>query len=222
MDKQVRPKEIMPQLAPVLPLKYSPINQRTGNGNQKAYLAEVSRAAFRLATKGQDDEITPADNDGPLSPFFEFVTTLENRVEKQIERDDSLTATEKEQLIRARRGQGIFRNNVGKIERGCRVTGVTNPRLLVASHIKPWRSCLGSQERLDGHNGLLLTPNVDHLFDRGLISFANNGSVLTSTKLEMSDLKRLGMAPNAFAIASEFAPQQCSYLDYHRSIVFIR
>jgi predicted restriction endonuclease len=50
---------------------------------------------------------------------------------------------------------------------------------LIASHIKPWRSA-NNQERIDGSNGLLLAPHVDLLFDRGLISFTDEGSLLVS------------------------------------------
>jgi hypothetical protein len=65
---------------------------------------------------------------------------------------------------------------------------VTNPWLLIASHIKPWRSCETATERLDGANGLMLTPDVDRLFDRGMISFSDDGAVLVSPALPAEDL----------------------------------
>jgi hypothetical protein len=64
---------------------------------------------------------------------------------------------------------------VSRIEHACRITGVNRPEHLIASHCKPWRDCESHDERLDGENGLLLTPTVDHLFDRGFISFENDG-----------------------------------------------
>jgi putative restriction endonuclease len=48
-----------------------------------------------------------------------------------------------------------------------------------ASHIKPWCEST-NEERLNGENGLLLTPSIDHLFDRGFISFEDNGELLIS------------------------------------------
>src|SRR5687768_1513924 len=72
--------------------------------------------------------------------------------------------TFREQLVRARRGQGVFRANVLLREESCRVTHVSEPRHLKASHIKPWRDATDA-ERLDGANGLLLSPHIDHLFD---------------------------------------------------------
>ena len=66
-----------------------------------------------------------------------------------------------------------------RIERACRITGVTREEHLRASHCKPWRDS-SNEERLDGENGLLLTPNADHLFDRGFIGFEDNGDVRVS------------------------------------------
>jgi predicted restriction endonuclease len=70
------------------------------------------------------------------------------------------------------------------------MTGIANPTLLKASHIKPWRA--PAAERLDGMNGLLLTADADLLFDRGFISFSDEGEVLVSPRVEASDLRRLG------------------------------
>ncbi len=74
-----------------------------------------------------------------------------------------MPVTEKRQIILARRGQGKFRERVSRIEHACRITGVNRPEHLIASHCKPWRDCESHDERLDGENGLLLTPTVDHL-----------------------------------------------------------
>jgi predicted restriction endonuclease len=101
-------------------------------------------------------------------------------VQRSIEDDQSLSSTEKEQLIKARVGQGEFRQNVLMAAPRCRITGIENPALLRASHIKPWRFCSTSFERLGGYNGLALAPHADHLFDRGLISFSDKGEVLVS------------------------------------------
>jgi predicted restriction endonuclease len=74
------------------------------------------------------------------------------------------------------RGQGVFRANVLLREllreEFCRVTCVNEPRHLKASHIKPWRDATDT-ERLDGANGLLLSPHIDHLFDAGYITFSS-------------------------------------------------
>ena len=75
--------------------------------------------------------------------------------------------------------EGLFKERVAKIETKCRITGVENPVHLIASHCKPWRDAT-NEERLDGENGLLLTPSIDHLFDRGFIGFENDGKLIVS------------------------------------------
>lgn len=82
-----------------------------------------------------------------------------------MDRDSAIPLTEREALIRARRGQGLFKERVMLVERRCRITGVENPVHLRASHCKPWRDS-DNTERLNGENGLLLTPSIDHLFSR--------------------------------------------------------
>lgn len=114
-------------------------------------------------------------------------------------------------MIAARKGQGLFRTNVRRIERGCRLTGI----------IKPWRSCINTNERLDGNDGLLLMPNVDLLFDRGLISFQDNARVLFSQRLNSGDIERLGLAVYVSSDAGSFVAEQRVYLEYDRSNVFL-
>jgi putative restriction endonuclease len=134
----------------------------------------------------------------------------------------ALDASVREQLIRARRGQGLFRFRVFRIESACRLTGIDNPHLLIASHIRPWRLCETTHERLDGANGLLLTPHVDRLFDRGLIGFSAAGDVLRSPRLPADDLRRLGLEEACRRNVGAFSPQQQAYLAWHRAEVFDR
>jgi len=96
----------------------------------------------------------------------------EGKIEQLVTADITIAETDRVALVRARRGQGIFRDRVAQIERRCRVTGVENPAHLVARHCKPWRDAT-NVERLDGENGLMLTPTIDHLYYRGFIGFEN-------------------------------------------------
>ncbi len=81
---------------------------------------------------------------------------------------------------------GDFRSNVRLNEKKCRITGVQDVRLLIASHIKPWADS-SDKKNSDGCNGLLLSPHVDRLFDQGLISFQNDGTIVCmSSKLDQS------------------------------------
>jgi putative restriction endonuclease len=94
------------------------------------------------------------------------------------------------------------------------VTGVAERRHLVASHIKPW-SKSNDDEKLDGCNGLLLSPHVDHLFDRGLISFSDTGHLLVSKTLKPSVLTAWGIDPSRNVGA--FNAEQRRFLADHRA-----
>ncbi len=216
LSQAVRPKPIIRDLRPWLPDKYSPIHPVTGNGNQKAYFAQVDQGLFDyLVAQGGGSD---ASSEQPSFDSSAFVARLEAKVEKQIEGDASLTASERRQVIKARYGQGLFRTRVSRIEAACRLTGIKNPALLIASHIKPWRFCTSTGERLDGANGLLLTPHVDRLFDRALIGFTNSGDVLVSPRIPDADISLLGLKDACGLNTGSFTRAQQHYLAYHRQM----
>src|SRR5207344_2184516 len=118
--------------------------------------------------------------------------TWEKKLEQSVSNDSSIPETVRLAIVRARIGQGLFKERVGKIESRCRITGVDNPAHLVASHCKPWRDST-NEERLNGENGLLLTPTIDHLFDRGFIGFEDSGRLIVSPVAHRSSLQRMGI-----------------------------
>ncbi len=120
--------------------------------------------------------------------------------------------------MQARRGQGLFRDNVRSIERACRITRVERPEHLIASHIQPWRDS-SNEQRLDGENGLLLTPTVDHLFDKGFISFENTGELIVSPVADPVSLKRMGIDRDRRVNVGGFSQGQRQYLKFHRENV---
>lgn len=127
--------------------------------------------------------------------------------------------TEREEIRRARVGQGRFRERLLELWGArCAITGVEIPAVLTASHIKPWR-CASNRERLDPHNGLLVLPQYDRLFDRGFISFADNGRILVSPALPRGKFDLLGVREDARLAVVEQGHQP--YLAYHRDSVFI-
>ena len=135
----------------------------------------------------------------------------------EIDKDQRLTATERKRLALARIGQGHFRRQVQRYWSRCPMTGCGMQVLLRASHIKPWRDC-SNTERLDGYNGLLLAPQVDLAFDRGLISFDSQGHILLSRSLPVSEAKKLGLKIHLHV---SFSPKHHKYLEHHRKHVFI-
>lgn len=131
-----------------------------------------------------------------------------------VEHDASVGDTERDQLQKARLGQGNFRAKLEAKWGGCCVTGCKIREVLRASHIKPWKDC-NNDERLDGNNGLLLVANIDALFDRGLISFGADGSIIRSKSLSVDDLK---MLTGSRVARIEFNPQQADYMRFHREL----
>lgn len=127
----------------------------------------------------------------------------------------NLPTTEKASLINSRRGQGLFRKRVAGMEKKCRITGTSDQQFLVASHIKPWAHSTNA-ERLDGNNGLMLSPHVDRLFDRGFLTFHQDGSVTIAPEAEEVCLQ-WRVAPQQSAPLS---PEQDEYMQYHRAHVY--
>ncbi|MGD9662244.1 MAG: HNH endonuclease [Porticoccaceae bacterium] len=107
-----------------------------------------------------------------------------------------ITGTEVERMVRQRVGQNKFRDAMLDYWGGaCAVTGVAIPEVLRASHAKPWAECESDAERLDVFNGFLLSANLDALFDRFLISFDEQGLLVTAPVLAGTDLQPLGISP---------------------------
>ncbi len=220
LSTPVSPKQSLDELSALLPKKYSPISPYTGNGNQSAYLAEVGRAVFEHLVPSFD--ISIAVDKALAATATDVVRKIDEAVESELLTDLSIDVTTKERLVAARVGQGIFKQRIYAFETGCRLTKITTPSLLIASHIKPWRLCTSAAERLDGANGLLLTPHVDFLFDRGYISFDNGGGVLVSPRANPEDFKLLGLEAACNAPGSKFQSCQVKYLDFHRENIFLR
>lgn len=213
----ISPRSVWTDLQPLLPSKYSPLD-RNGDGSQKAYFAEIGLDAFNIIQTACGVAARPETAAFP--PRFDIIEEdLDHIIETRIALDADIGVTEREQLVQARRGQGVFRERVSALEPSCRLTGINNPTLLIASHIKPWRSCTSAAERLDANNGLLLTPSADRLFDRGLITFREDGSLVISPRLPADDRRRLRLeeseAPRAFT------PGQLAYLRHHSEVTFL-
>ncbi|MGG5837958.1 HNH endonuclease [Huaxiibacter chinensis] len=133
-----------------------------------------------------------------------------------ITQDLSIDETTRTALIQARIGQGYFRAECLGLYPACPVTGITFQPLLKASHIKPWSSCQTAKERLDPHNGLMLAAHIDTLFDSGWISFANEGDVLISNRLDFGTCDKLNLPQKII----ELPKLSFDYLSWHREYVF--
>lgn len=221
----IRPKDHIARLRPDLASKYAPLTA-DGNGLQGVYLTPISTAlamalisligteASQVADVGHQVNEIERDSPAPERDIEEW----ERRVEVAITSDVAIRETERTALVQARRGQGLFRDKVRSIERACRVTRVERMEHLIASHIQPWRDSSNAQ-RLDGENGLLLTPTVDHLFDKGFISFEDSGQLIVSPVADQRSLKRMGIDAGNRVNVGAFSEGQRRYLDFHRDNV---
>ena len=129
----------------------------------------------------------------------------------------SLSSTERESVIKSRIGQGQFRESLINHWSSCAVTGCTEPKLLRASHIKPWAKSEVT-ERLSLYNGLLLSPTLDVCFDSGFITFDDSGKIIISNKLSVKDMKALNISKEMKLSSIELDHKK--YLAYHRENIF--
>ncbi|EHA1065486.1 HNH endonuclease [Aeromonas hydrophila] len=212
LEKPIRPKDHLELIAPLLPSKNSPL-QANGNGNQSCYLAGINEALGNLVLS-----LAEGVNPSFADDIEQHQADLEGDAIEAVIKASTLETTEKLQLTKARIGQGLFRTQLEAIEPKCRVTGVTNKALLIASHIKPWSKCENNAERLDGNNGLLLSPHIDRLFDRGWITFTDAGDLLCADPNIEQALQQWGVElPQN---VGPFNPVQAEYLDFHRNEIF--
>lgn len=142
----------------------------------------------------------------PDAPLQEFEAKIK----------DLPTTTEAERLVVQRIGQNIFRDRlIDYWQSRCPLTGITDKALLRASHIVPWKDCTSNAERLDVHNGLLLSALWDAAFDRGLVTFNYEGVPEFSSALSViarSALQWLHPLP--------LTEQHKQRLEWHRANVF--
>ncbi|WP_206374351.1 HNH endonuclease [Vibrio neptunius] len=188
------------------------ISQKIGrNQTRKVYYFgfEQAKDVFGIICRRAEKTIT--------SNELELESANENDIETALLNNSTLDETTKQQLVKSRKGQGLFRSRVEQIENKCRITGVSNKRHLIASHIKPWKVS-DNNDRLDGNNGLMLAPHIDHLFDKGFISFSDKGDVLISSTLDSKLIKSWALH---FENVGAFNQQQKIYLAYHRDHIFI-
>lgn len=150
---------------------------------------------------------------------YEQLSITETKELEEIESSNK-SDTEITNLKTSRIGQGKYRELLLENMPFCPFTRINDERLLRASHIKPWVSS-DNKEKIDPKNGLTLSPTYDVLFDRGFISFENDGSLLVSPFISPMNQKRLDIK-NGKKINIEifFDEYRINYLQYHRENIF--
>ncbi|RBP52905.1 HNH endonuclease [Arenicella xantha] len=227
LTSPVRTIDHINSLRNLLPKQYSPLQATNGHANQ-AYLFKIDQhLALALAELIDQHAVelvrqNKVNAETVIVPqVFERIEEWEDQIQSKIESNDSLSPTDRLTLIKARRGQGQFRQDVLRVEQRCRITGVARAEHLIASHIKPWRSA-NDAEKLDPQNGFILTPTVDHLFDKGYISFENSGEVVLSDILDKTALSKMGVIGHASRInAVQMSVPKRHYLEWHRENILL-
>lgn len=213
LSAPLRAADHIARLTPVLPRKHAPVLS-SGASNQHMLLAAVPAALHEVLA-----ELLA----GELERIVETITEAagrelaEDAIESAIEQRSDIEPARKVELLKARHGHGIYRRNLEEYENSCRLTRVLDRRHLMAVHIKPWSEC-SDEEMLDGANGLLMSPHVAHLFERGYIAFTDDGQVLVSQDLNPVVLANWHI--ELPANVGEFRSAQTHYLEFHRRGVF--
>ncbi len=212
--RPLRPSEHIHAIGPMLPLRYSPL-QKNGHGNQGCYLAGISDALGHTLMALLDmQQVRDLDQLPAYLIDHEPNARVLDDIHR-IEADASIPETQRLQLTKARVGQGYFRKQVILLDGACRVTGVTDTRVLIASHIKPWREA-SNAERLSGYNGLLLSPHVDALFDEQFITFEDDGRMHVHPSLSRDVLDRWSIDPDKRV--EGFRQEQALFMAHHRKL----
>ena len=212
------PEKNINHIRDLLPKKYSPYNVKLNKGQQGAYLAQINEKLAKfiiLESKQQIDDL--------FKPSLgEKLDESDRSLLQSMIADKNLSDTEKRQVANARIGQGEFRQNVFKFISNCPVTGICDENLLIASHIKAWRDCDTYQERLDGENGLPLAPHIDKLFDKGLITFDDDGILIASKHLSHDVQIAWGLIEKIGKKVMDVTFKRSQFLTYHRRKYFIK
>ncbi len=154
--------------------------------------------------------------------LYEFRTLSIEKYKPELLSEKGILKTDKISNVLVRTEQNHFRQKALHLWGGsCVITGVNEPRWLIASHIKPWKES-NNKERTDPYNSLLLTPNYDKLFDKGVISFSpSNGKILLPDKMDQKMLQNFEKLNIDDSKELKFVPELTqNYLNYHNKYVF--
>lgn len=209
LDNPVSISNNIDKILKLCPSKYSPFTVK-GTGSQ-GYLFEIGKDLgeylLKLAKDTNNISIDIISNEDEEKYIEEIDSILDNFKDE----------TEKERIVRSRIRQGLFKKKLLSKSCRCAICGLNIRDLLIASHCKPWAKA-NNEERLDVNNGILLCPNHDALFDRGLITFKESGEIIISKEIEKSQYKLLNIDEN---IRLDFRKGQLPYIKYHREEEFL-
>lgn len=162
--------------------------------------------------------IVPSKNERKFWISPKASSLIEKSQTDHFEIDASIPNDVKKHLRESRIGQGKYREDLFELWGGaCAVTGSNVECVLIASHIKPW-AISSREEKTDRYNGILLSSNVDKLFDQGLITFKDSGAIRRSKRILNDDLAKLGIS--GCERIKSLKEDHYKFLDFHRKNIF--
>lgn len=204
----IKYKDYMDDIKRMQGYKYAPFNA-LGRGNT-GYLFQIQEELALFLFSIMNFNISEIS----LNEQYENVEKLIKESEDDV--TNEFETTYKEQLVKTRIGQGIFKQRLSELECKCKLCGVDNINFLRASHSKPWRES-SHNERLNRFNGFLLCPAHDVLYDRGYISFQENGQIIISDELDDRSKVLLNIHAN---MKINLLEGHREFLQYHRENIF--
>lgn len=189
---------------------------------RKLVLPKISYLSILKIVKIDDEE-----HRNPLFYFrilldYQFRSIVHPKALEEVEHEIEEIIPE-EKIVKYRQGATKYRKQVIEHMPQCPFTKISDERLLIASHIKPYNICIKEDkenEALDYLNGLSLSPTYDKLFDQGYITFTNDGELICGTQLSSYTWEKLNINPNAKNKMRIYPEDRESYLEYHRNYVF--
>jgi len=153
-------------------------------------------------------------------PFIDYNGRINNRQLEEIKNDDTISEIVKDTISKARIGQGKYREKLLENCPICPITLVSDERLLISSHIKPW-SKSDNNEKVDPMNGFMFTPTYDKLFDIGFMTFDDDGKMIVSNWVSKMTQNKLGIySGKTTSIHQYLTTERIKYLQYHRENIF--
>jgi len=175
---------------------------------------QVSRNFIGGSIRASEESIALLEEAGALVEQTDFDLEILERDIAEIKADPTISETERAALVKARLGQGQFRDALRqRWQNVCAVTGCTILETLRASHIKAWHEST-TAERLNPANGLLLVAHLDALFDKHLISFDDCGDMLVSSRIKDNDRRLLGIPQR---LQKTLSDEERRFLAVHRA-----
>lgn len=199
----IKVDDYIDEILKLCPTKYSPFT--SGGKGSQGYLFKIGDelGAYLLELANVKNNLQLTNLSKNEKEYIKEVNDLLNKFKDE---------TEKARVVKARIGQGLFRDKLLSNTEECAMCGLAMKELLIASHCKPWKNC-NDKERLDVNNGILLCPTHDALFDKGLIAFNDDGNIIISNKIQESQFELLNINKN---IKIDFRKEQIPYIKWHR------